>query len=437
MTTTPDASFNDLVEQYLGQRLPSAMAAVIALPQLPKDAHALIRRMLALMQRARYPVTDFNIFLIQMLATMVPGVLPCSWGGRIPPLTVPGRHRKLDAYVAAQDWPQTEMPPVFVDLGCGFPPVTTVDTAGTLPGWKVFGVDRFFADYVVYDSEGHYACFDAGGRYHYFQPRMTPAGMAMYADPAATRAHFETLWEELLPLLPNPSGEASDTVARNAHRLVRHQIREFENENLAFVQAEIETLALPPAQVVRCMNVLIYFTAPVRKKMLRRIGRLLVEGGLLIAGTSGFGIDARYSVYRKANDALVPCEFACGIENLRSLGIMPYFTIHEGDNEAALLADLMSAIRADPSYWPALSSRVDSLLDQKGISRRGPEGFLQPPPEEIPRNDIRRRMAALWRQIVKEQFLTGALEALARAGYTTWENAAGDIAIRPPGDFSP
>ncbi len=413
------------------------MADVIAFPQMPADAQTLIRRMLALMQRARYPVTDFNIFLIQMLATMVPGVLPCSWGGRIPPLTVPGRHHKLDAYVTAQDWSRNGIPPVFVDLGCGFPPVTTVDTAGTLQDWRVFGVDRFFADYVVYDSDGHYACFDAGGRYHYFQPRMNPGGMAMYADPAGTRAHFETLFEELLPLLPNPSGDASDTVTRNAHRLVRHQIREFESENLTFVQAEIESLALPPAQVVRCMNVLVYFTAPVRKKMLRQIGRLLSEGGLLIAGTSGFGIDARYSVYRKAGDILVPCEFAFGIENLRSLGIMPYFTIHEGDNEASLLAELMGAIRADPSYWPALSNRVDRLLDQKGISRRDPEGFLQPPPKEIPRTEIRRRMAALWRQIVKEHFLTGALEALARAGYTTWENAAGDIAICPPGDFSP
>ncbi|MDJ0667151.1 MAG: CheR family methyltransferase [Desulfobacterales bacterium] len=437
MTTTPAASFSDLVEQYLGRRLPPAMAEVIALPQMPIDAQALIRRMLALMQRARYPVTDFNFFLIQMLATMVPGVLPCSWDGRIPPLTVPGRHRKLDAYVAAQDWPTTAIPPVFVDLGCGFPPVTTVDTAGMLPDWKVYGVDRFFAEYVVYDSKGHYACFDSGGRYHYFQPRMSPEGMAMYADPEATQAHFETLFEELLPLLPNTAGDASTTVTRNAHQLVRHQISEFETENLVFVQAEIDTLELPPARVVRCMNVLVYFSPPVRKKMLRRIAALLGEGGLLIAGTSGFGIDARYSVYRKTGGALVPDEFAFGIENLRSLGIMPYFTICEGDNEATLLAQLMGAIRADPSYWPALSNRVDKLLAQAGISQRGPDGFLQPPPEETPRSEIRRKIEALWRQIIKERFLAGALETLARAGYTAWENDAGDIAIRPPADFSP
>lgn len=171
--------------------------------------------------------------------------------------------------------------------------------------------------------------------------------------------------------------------------------------------------------------------------MLKQIGRLLAEDGLLIVGTSGFGIDARYSVYRQAEGDLVPCEFAFGIENLRSLGIMPYFTIREGDDEAALLAELMGAIRADRSYWSKLSGRVDRLLDQKGIGRRGPDGFLQPPAEEIPRSKIRRGIAALWRQIAQEHFVTGALKTLERAGYTAWENAAGDIAIRPPADFSP
>lgn len=437
MTITTAASFNDLVEQFLGQSLPPPMAEAITLAELPADAQALIRRMLAFMKRARFPVTDFNIFLIQMLATMVPGVLPCSWGGRIPPLTVPGRHRKLDVYITAREWPPTRMPPVFVDLGCGFPPVTTVDTARTFPDWKVFGVDRFFAEYVVYDNEGHYACFDTEGRYQYFQPLMTPGGMTLYTDPAATRAHFETLFEELFPRLPGSGNDARETVTRNGHRLVRHQIREFETDNLAFVEADIEKLKLPPAQVIRCMNVLVYFRPPVREKMRRRIGALLGEGGLLIAGTSGFGIDARYTVYQKEGNAIVPCEFAFGLENLRSWGIMPYFTIRDGDREATLLAKLMGTIRADPSYWPALSNRVDTLLDQKGISRRGPNGFLQPPPEEIPRTEIRDRMAALWRQIVKERFLAGARETLERAGYTAWENAAGDIAIRPPADFSP
>jgi hypothetical protein len=413
------------------------MADAINLSDLSTDAQALIRRMLGLMKNARFPATDFNFVLVRMLATMVPGVLPCSWGGRIPPLTVPGRHRKLDAYVAAQDYPKTVPSPVFADLGCGFPPVTTVDTAHALPDWQIFGVDRFFAAYVVYDSEGHYACFDTKGRFQYFQPLMTRKGLAMYDDPAVTRKHFETLFKELAPRLQPSEGDAAGIAARNGHRLVHNQIREFETGNLTFVEADLEALELPPVQAIRCMNVLVYFAPPVRKEMLRQIGRLLGKDGLLIAGTSGFGMDARYTVYREAGGTVIPREFAFSLENLRSFGIMPYFTLHEGDREAALLADLMDTIRTDPSYWPALNSRVDALLAEKSISRRGADGYLQPPPEEMPRNVIRDKMAAMWRQLVAEGFLEGAREALERTGYEAWENAAGDIAIRPPADFYP
>ncbi|MDJ0889450.1 MAG: hypothetical protein QNI89_19290 [Desulfobacterales bacterium] len=435
MTTIPPASFNALVEQYLGQRLPPAMADTIDLPGQPKDARALMRRMLGLMKSARFPATDFNPFLTGMLATMVPGVLPCSWGGRIPPLTVPGRHRKLDVYVAAQDCPRTRPRPVFIDLGCGFPPVTTVDTARALPHWKIFGVDRFFATDVVYDNEGHYACFDAEGTYRYFQPMMTRSGMALYADPEATRKHFEKLFETLAPRLPEPGDSTMGTAAWNGHRLVRNPIREFESGNLVFLEAEIQTLQLPPAKAARCMNVLVYFPPPVQKEILRTTGSFLSKGGLLIAGTSGFGIDARYTVYRQTDSGLIPSEFAFSFENLRSLGIMPYFAIHDGDREASLLADLMGAIRADPSYWPALNHRVDALLAQKRISRRDSEGFLQPPPEEISGSAIRDRMAAMWQQLVSEGYLSGALEALERAGFEAWENPAGDIAVRPPKDY--
>lgn len=436
MTTTA-AAFDDLVEQFLGQRLPSSMAAAISFATLPADARDFILRMLALMKQARYPVADINPIFMNILATTVPNVLPCAWGGRIPPLTVPGRHRKLDAYVTARNWPDGKEPPLFVDMGCGFPPVTTIETARRLPDWKIIGVDRFFAEYVVYDAEGHYACFDGDGVYQYFQPMMTRSGMALYANPASTRARFETLYNDLVSLLGKKDDAISETVANNGHRLVHHQIRDFKATNLSFRETEIDQLDLPPAKAIRCMNVLIYFPPPVREKMRQQAGALLEEDGLLIAGTSGFGIDGRYTVYRKVAGAIRPVEFAFGLENLRSVGIMPYFTLHGGDNEATLLAELMRIVRDDRPYWAAFSGRVDQLLAHHAISRRGDDGFLTPPPEDIPRAELRDRMAALWRQMVGEGFLDRTVELLARAGYEAWHNAAGDIAIKPPVNFMP
>jgi hypothetical protein len=436
MTTTA-ISFDDLVEQFLGTRLPSPMADSISFATLPPDARDFILRMLALMKQARYPVADINPIFMNVLATTVPNVLPCAWGGRIPPLTVPGRHRKLDAFVSSQNWSDEKRRPLFVDMGCGFPPVTTIETAKRLPDWKIIGVDRFFAKYVVYDAEGHYACFDGDGVYQYFQPMMTRSGMAMYADPASTRARFETLYDNLVSLLGKKDDATSETVTNNGHRLVHHQIRDFKAANLSFLETEIDELDLPPAKVIRCMNVLIYFPPPVREKMRQQAGALLEEDGLLIAGTSGFGIDGRYTVYRKIAGAIVPVEFAFGLENLRSVGIMPYFTLHGADNEATLLAELMCTVRDDRPYWATFSGRVDQLLAHHAICQRGDDGFLTPPPEDIPRAELRDRMATLWRQMVDEGFLDRTVDLLARAGYDAWQNAAGDIAIRPPVDFIP
>jgi hypothetical protein len=117
----------------------------VSFPELPFEARSFILRMLALMQQAGYPPTDFTTILTRMLSDMIPNMLPAAWGGRIPPLTMPGRHQRFDAYVAGQSWPATDGMPVFIDIGCGFPPMTTAETAQKFSTWHIFGVDYFFA----------------------------------------------------------------------------------------------------------------------------------------------------------------------------------------------------------------------------------------------------------------------------------------------------
>ncbi|MCX5883767.1 MAG: hypothetical protein NTU74_18825, partial [Deltaproteobacteria bacterium] len=150
MNQPPAHSFNTLVAHYLGGQLPKEMAAAISFPALPTDVKRFISRMLILMRKADFPVTDFTPTLIWQLSNIIPGFLPCAWSGRAPPLTLPMRNAKIDAYVVKHTWPDGLVNPVFVDMGCGFPPITTMDAAAALSGWRVFGVDRSFFDYVVY-----------------------------------------------------------------------------------------------------------------------------------------------------------------------------------------------------------------------------------------------------------------------------------------------
>ena len=424
--------FNDLVEQYLGTPLPQNLAAIISYQKLPPDTQAFIRRMLVLMKRAAYGVEQFNLALLRWLSVTIPTNLPGAWGGRIPPITLPGRHQKLDAYVADEYRAPFANGPVYVDIGCGFPPVTTADTARALPDWQIYGVDRSFADYVLYDDAGHYACFDHSGEFQYFQASLDPSGRALSEDPAGTRRRFESLYEDLYPRLAESDKNVSQCVEKDGNRLIQNHIRDFETDNLTLIKNDLMELDLPPAMVIRCMNILIYFDLKSRKKMLSHTGKLLDDEGMLIVGTNGYGIQTRYAIYRKNNDGLSSNEFAFSLDNLGHIVFMPWFTMHENDPEAMLLAGLTGTARRDRQFWQSFSGRLDELLKNQEICFRGPDGFLHPLTEEMPLTEYFQKNAAIWWQLEEDGYSEQTVEALKRAGHKAWINGVGHIAVEPP-----
>ena len=433
MEPEPSESFNVLVERFLGKRLPDRLADEISLARLSPDAREIIWRMLALMKRSSFPITDFNAYMVRLMATITPAMLPSAWGGRIPPLTVAGRHKKLDTYVHQQHWKPNSGRPVFLDLGCGFPPVTTAETANSLPDWSVFGVDRTFASYVLYHTDEAYACFDRDGKFLYFQPLKRP----LHENARTARDRFETLFAALSKELKVSGDNASRSIEKNGHRLVYNHIRDYEAQNLKFIESEIQGLQVPSARLIRCMNVLLYFDVAARQKLRQSMEALLDDGGLLISGFNHpFGIYARYVVRRKSVAATRPCEFAFSLDNLRPLGMGPWVTIKGDDEDAILLADLTSAIRADRRFWPQFSQYVDELRARLGICIRDDDGYIRFTREAATASPqvILQKSSALWHQLAKEGYTDGAVAALGRAGYQAWKNPVGDIAILPPAE---
>jgi len=431
MASSTAATFNDHVERLLGGRLPDDLDRAIPFAELPPDAQGVALRLLALMKRSGCAATEFNAQMIWLLAAVTPSMLPAAWGGRIPPLTSRGRHSKLDAYVHHQIQPADRERPLFIDLGCGFPPMTAVDTAQFLPGWSVCGVDRSFHHYVLYDADGRYACFNRDGTFQYIQS----PGKPLNDTPEEIKARFQALFAELRPLLKPPHDGRSATVAKGGCRLIADHVRDFERENLTFVKADIDGLQLPPARFVRCMNMLLYFPRDARQKMLSAMAARLDENGLMMTGFNHpFGIYARYTLYARDAAGARPCEFAFSMDNLRPLGIGPWLTLVDDDREAALLADLTRAVREDRHFWSDFTCRVDSLRTQLGIGTRGPDGFLQFTAETqaAPPMAVVEKTTALWRQMAAEGYAEGAAAALGRVGCEAWINAVGDIAVRPP-----
>lgn len=435
MQKVAEKTFGSLVEHYLGNRLPDELAASVSLSELSEEAQGFTQRALSLMKRSGYSVTEFNPHLIHWLSVTVPSSLPGAWGGRIPPLTLPSRHKKLDNYVANLALSSDEEPSHYLDVGCGFPPVTTADTAIKLKGWHVYGIDRLFADYVLYDSDGHYACFDHDGKFIYSQGQMSASGRALYADPKATRNRFNAIFEDLHPLLQQSNGTKSESVEKDGNRLIHHHIRDFEQENLTFIKSDFSDIKLQPIKVIRCMNVLIYYNPVIRKKMLRQVGQLLDDDGILIAGTNGLGIQTRYAVYRKDPDGLRMDEFAFSLDNIGHLVFMPFFSIHENDPEGMLLAELANVTKSDHYFWTDFSHRQDELLKQFGICQRRSDGFLDFINAGMPLGEYLQLNALLWQNMEEEGYTDQAVNALDQSGYDAWNNSVGDIAIRPKEEF--
>jgi hypothetical protein len=432
LTQNTGQSFNSLVAHYLGGSLPEQMAAAISLPALPTEVQSFIARMLTLMRQADFPVTDIPPTLIWQLVNLIPGFLPGAWSGRAPPLTLPQRNAKMDAYVVKHSWPDGLVDPVFVDMGCGFPPITTTEAAAALPDWRVFGVDRSFFDYVVYEGDGNYACFNEQGTFQYFQPKMDRAGIGMYRKPAEVRRRFEKIFKELHPLLAKATELGSASVEKNGHTLIHHPIRNYQAANLTFIESAMENARVPPAHVIRCMNTLMYFEPAIRQHMLVQAGALLADRGILIAGTNLMsGACCRYTVHTRDRWSLLPTEFAFSLDNLRPFGVMPWYTLHDADPEAMLVADVIRRIRADRSFWRGFTDRLDQLIADHGLFRRDGDGFLAVMEGDNPTEDFAHRAARLWRQVEAEGFTEGAVDALSRAGYAAWRNPVGDLAIRP------
>jgi hypothetical protein len=361
----------------------------------------------------------------------VPSILPGAWGGCIPPITTPDRHKKIDTYVSRQDFSAGNGPLCYLDVGCGFPPLTAADTSRNLPDWKVYGVDRLFADYLLIDREGHYACFDHSESFLYFQAMMNISGRALYANPDAARRHFKKLFEALRPNLPVSEEGGSTSIEKDGTKLIHNHIKDFETDNLYFIQSDIGDLDSPVVKVVRCMNVLLYFNSEEKKMMLTKLSDLMETGGILIAGTNGMGIQSRYMVYEKSTNGLAPREFAFSPDNLGYIAAMPYFTIHENDEEAMQLADLSRTIRNDRSFWPDFTKRLDEILEQLGFCRRRSDGFLQILKEAATTEEYLKTNFLLWEKIASEGYSDRAVDVLINAGYNAWKNPVGDIAVEP------
>lgn len=417
----PLAFIDVLNRTYFEGRLSAPVIdALTALPVHRDDARAFLERACRLMHRAGHPAEDVSPFQGALLGSLLSRLLPGTWEGRVPPITVAGRHRQIDALVATQ-YPT---PSRFIDIACGFPPVTTVDSAAALPGWQILGVDRSLPRYLVYDGLGNYAVFDEDRRAQYFQP-VTPTGeswTALLEDWEGTRTRFERLLHSLLD--PAAAGAAPDGATLTHDPAVAYQ-----QPGLRFVRADLSDLRAEPAAVVRCFNMLLYFDDAFRTQAIAQCGKLLADGGLFVCGTDWASTtEARYFTYRKEGGSLLPQEFAFTLDNVTPFGVVSWYALHDDDREANLLAECCGALNGDAAFAARNREVGDRLRAEAGLCPRGADGYHGELAASVDPTDLWRLAAEISDRLGAE-LGEQAVEVLSRSGRAARVNEVGHVAI--------
>jgi hypothetical protein len=422
-----DLGFVDRMNrEYFEGNLPSRfLQGLMELRTERQDVQAFIDRMFRFMNRATMSARDLSALQGEVLGSLLARILPGAWEGRVPPVTVKGRHRKIDSLIQNNRYLGRKASGSMLDLGCGFPPETTLDTADVLKGWTIHGSDPNVPALVVYDPEGAYATFDAGGRMIYCQPSAPTLENwnALLADLGTTARHFQHLRERFGDV---PAGRHDGA---DGSRLIVDPLRLLERPGLTFGVGGIGQVNVSEQDVVRCFNVLYYFPDDFRESALAWFASILAERGILLTGADWASTtECRYFLYQRIDGDLRPMEFAFSLDNVVPLGLIPFFTLHEDDRELAMLARLVKTLRQDQKFLARYYDVIDTLRADTGICPRGDDGTYGSIDLGSDPTELWARAAGMVETLTSE-LGPDAVAVLGRAGWDARLNEVGFVSV--------
>jgi hypothetical protein len=385
------------------------------------------------MNRHELGAHNFSELTARMITEFIPKLLPGAWNNAVPPITLKGRHKLLDQYLTDNNWYRIGKDDSKLDLGYGFPPETTMDTAEAHPDLQILGAEPSFGKYLLKDSDSHYACFDENCELLYFQASSfdIDAWKAVFDDPAATKARFLDHLKAAKDQLDD-FGDGFGSFDKDGINLQQNPVLQFAKNNLSFSQQGIGSDFNQKFNVIRCMNVLIYFDRDFRHKTFKWAAESLEEGGLMITGMDWAGTrSARIAINQCIDGELKPREIAISIDNLRPLDIAPWFTLVEDDYETVAMAEIDHLLRSDQSFVKDFDCRLDELLSEQGLCARKENGFLGSISPDSPPDAIDRFSANIINTIISDGFVDRAAESLNRQGVEARQNSIDFIAVNP------
>jgi hypothetical protein len=412
-------------EHFDGCLSPGFLEGLRELPTERDDVKAFVDRMFRFMDQADMSGRDLSTLQGEILGSLLARILPGAWQGRVPPITVKGRHRKIDAFILDNRYLGRKESGRMLDLGCGFPPETTMDSADRLPGWTIHGSDPSMPAFMVHAPDGAYATFDSRGGMIYCQPSAPTVENwnALLADPDATAQRFRSIRESF--------GESAPGLTEGADgsRLVVDPTRSLERPGLTFGVGGIGQVDVSDQDVVRCFNVLYYFDDDFREKALEWFSSILAEGGILMVGGDwAFTTECRYFLYQKEGDALHPREFSFSLDNVVPMGLVAFFALHEKDRGLTLLARMIRTLRQDEAFLRRYYEVMDGLRAETGICSRDDDGFYGSVDPQMDPGELW-EMAADMSDALAKELGPQAVAILERAGWDSRLNEIGLVSV--------
>jgi len=409
---------------FNGALSPEFTAKLSLLPIDRPDVYAMVQRMFGLMNKAGFPAQDLSIMVGEVLGTLLSRILPGAWEGRVPPITIPGRHKAVDQYIKKR-MKEVSGTRSMLDIGCGFPPYTTLETSEALTGWQITAADPSLPTYLVYDEDGNYATFDEEKALVYFQPAIPNVENwnNLLSDTDRTRARFKNLLTELL----NSNGKEFTGNCR----LETDPVLAYETDKLSFVRGGIGEAELEPADCIRCFNVLYYFDNDFYQNALKWFESKLNEGGmLLVGGNWALSSECYYHEYQKINGRLMAKEFAFSIDALCPFGILTWYGNYDDNLQTGALAKYLTILRQDKPFMDAFYMLNDELRAKYGVCPRDTRGYYGDADPALSPEELWLRVAKVVDELNEAGFNQKAAEVLKKAGLEARVNEVGHIAIR-------
>ncbi len=422
-----------LNREYFGDGLsPDVLALLGPIDDQRAEVQQFVVRMFRQMHRRRTDARDFSERVALVAGALLQHLLPGAWGA-IPPITQAGRHAAIDDYLARNPWRPLGAGDRLLDLGCGFPPVTTLESADRFPRVSIVGADPSFGEYLVKEGSGDYAVFDAHDRLLYFQPaaRSTERWRAMFTDPDQTRQRFAAHLAALRAHLPETS-PVSRYVSKDGVEIIRNPIAGFERLNVSFRRLGIGESGLQGFTAARCFNVLYYFDLAFQQESLAWLSDTVVEGGISLTGADWTRSRcARYSVHRRERGGVMAKEFAFSIDNIRPFDLVTFFALHDDDPGTALMSQLIGVLRDDAPFREDSDRRMDEVQQELGYCARKADGYLGGAPASLAAEDAMLAPDRIGTALEQDGFPERAVEVLIRNGYRAWVNCVGHVAVDP------